>query len=1344
MRTRNRNFFLWGVVALVLVLVSAACNGGAQTTAEVLSPEAPGEVTESANDVVASPTASPSPAASPTPTPPPELAFLATTHSGPAPENATARLGRGKVEAVAFSPDGSLLAVGSSLGIWLYDAADLSLLRFIQSSIYMTDFAFSPDGSRLASPGPDGDVYLWDVQTGEQVQTFNEHPSRVIRVAYSPEGSLLAGGDVDGHVHLWDVQSGAHLASLEVSAKLVVELAFSPDGGTLAAAGRRDTISLWDVQSFEELWSIPVPAADEWSTDNVASLLFSPDGATLIGGLLEKAKVVLLDPKNGQFEQTLESPTDFVTVVAVSPDGNWGASGSAEGTIILWDLINGEQIGTLEGHQGTITALTFSPDSALLISASTDGKVLSWSVPGGEHTVMLEGFGGGINNLAFSPDGKSLLVEDWGGGVALWDIGNGERVSTISRLEGEDISTLSPTGDVQAVMMDDYSIILRDPRTGEEQQNTIINDLPLYALIFSGDGRLLAGDTPDWSVAVWDVQSGDRIGRLEYDISYAIDVIAFSPDGSLLAAAEILDPVVLLWDVFSSQLLATLEVPANDGITALAFTPDNATLLIANKEEQIIFLEPQSGEVLQILELPEEQRIYEMQLSPDGGLLAVGTRVGDIFLWDMATNEWILQLPGHVSCISSLAFAPHGGTLASGSCDGTVLLWDVASLLGRPLLEVASEGQASPSDTDETSAEPSLDAPPTPVPLEETYAGPPPQRKALGRLGKGIPNGLALSPDGRALAVASSWGVWIYDAETLNLLRYLPSKNEVANVQFSPDGKVLAAGSLDETILWDVDTGESLQTLEQASWMTDLSFSPDGEQLVGANMNWGGESVYLWRKSPSGLWGNATVFGEMIYRSVAFSPDGRWVAGGSADPAMVTLWDVTGETPKKVSEISAMVPSVVVEVVFSPEGENLAMAVEMMPEVGLYDVQSGQLVESFPLSFQQGFATALAFSPDGSLFAGGTAAGDVLIWDVSSGQPVHTVQGVEYPFRNVVQDLVFTPDGETLFGCTSTGEVIAWDVQTGEIRQTLGGFYGGVGSLAFADNTTLVSAIARGLLTSGSALALWDLDNWQQSKRLLGEEALEVVAVSPDGSMAAASAWRDMTNYIVTWDTQSGEQLGQFGDFPWPPRDISFSPDGTDLALVASDVGLVVLDPLRGQTRYTVALPEWNETPSVVAYSPDGGLLAVGADGLVTVLDAQTQEVLYSLPISDEMESVMGVAFSSDGSLLAAGSYEGVRVWDMTTGEVVRELGGPGNGGGLVAFSPDGRVLVSSGYYEGIYGKESLVVWDAQTWRQLMVLTGHQAHRGIQSLAFSPDGSLLASGGLDGSIVIWDMAQIAP
>ena len=150
------------------------------------------------------------------------------------PEGVKARLGKGWISEIAYSPDGTRLAVAGSIGIWLYDVQTGEELDLLTGHTDWVKRVVSPDGN-TPSGSWDETVRLWDARTGRHLRTLTGHTDSVESVSYSPDGNTLASGSGDDTVRLWDARTGRHLRTLTGHTHWVWSVSYSPDGNTLAS-----------------------------------------------------------------------------------------------------------------------------------------------------------------------------------------------------------------------------------------------------------------------------------------------------------------------------------------------------------------------------------------------------------------------------------------------------------------------------------------------------------------------------------------------------------------------------------------------------------------------------------------------------------------------------------------------------------------------------------------------------------------------------------------------------------------------------------------------------------------------------------------------------------------------------------------------------------------------------------------------------------------------------------------------------------------------------------------------------------------------------------------------------
>ena len=280
------------------------------------------------------------------------------------------------INEIAYSPDGTRLAVAGSIWIWIYDAQTSEELNLLTGHTdYVNSVSFSPDGNTLASGSGDRTIRLWDVETGDPIRTLTGHTHSVRSVSFSPDGNTLASGSWDGTLRLWNAETGDPIRTLTGHTGDVHNVSFSPDGNTLASGGGGwdETIRLWEVATGAPIRTLI------GHTDYVNSVSFSPDGNTLASGSDDRT-IRLWDVSTGDPIRTLTGYTRQVESVSFSPDGNTLASGSADDTVRLWEVNTGELIRTLIGHTSDVNSVSFSPDGNTLASGSLDRTVMLWDM----------------------------------------------------------------------------------------------------------------------------------------------------------------------------------------------------------------------------------------------------------------------------------------------------------------------------------------------------------------------------------------------------------------------------------------------------------------------------------------------------------------------------------------------------------------------------------------------------------------------------------------------------------------------------------------------------------------------------------------------------------------------------------------------------------------------------------------------------------------------------------------------------------------------------------------------------------------------------------------------------
>ena len=626
------------------------------------------------------------------------------------PDGAIARLGKGGIKIMRFSPDGSKLAVGTDVGVWLYDVPDGNVTAlFAENPGKVYALAFSNDGNILASGGSGNSaIQLWNLEEdiSHSILSFKRGFRTVVALGFF--GNTLISYDKSGKITYWNISNGEILAEIaKVNPNQAVTV--SPTTNYIVVADQMNKIHIYDTSLSDK----HIVLQDDELKNGILALSVTKNRKKLVSGDGDNF-IRIWDIEERKLIASLNLQNTTITSVAISPDDKIFASGDAKKEIILWDLDNPKKLRSLKGHKSIVKALTFSPEgtnkySGCLASGSRDGTIRFWNPDTGEELVTFAiGHTKWIKAIAFSENGSTLVSANMTGTVDVWSLNGYQEIATFNKGESDYAASVAFSTDAKYFAcqgLNDWEFTFKqygfgyssrsgdsleilplqmwDITTGKEVIGPW-NDHSCNILAFSPDNEKLAIYGSE-NVLGWNIDSGAELFDLSTgDMSFSENMV-MSPESKYLAMYESSDKP-FIWNIENPE---DPPIRTKSRIDSLAFSPDGNYIAVLSSES--IFLHD-----LEMFPDDEPKEIsndvlrheFKMIFSPDNKFLVGAGIVGVISnirikLWDVETGEEIRTLAGHTEPIATLAFSHDGKILASGSIDGTVLVWDWEKISNR-------------------------------------------------------------------------------------------------------------------------------------------------------------------------------------------------------------------------------------------------------------------------------------------------------------------------------------------------------------------------------------------------------------------------------------------------------------------------------------------------------------------------------------------------------------------------------------------------------------------------------------------------------------------------------------
>lgn len=905
-------------------------------------------------------------------------------------------------------------------------------------------------------------------------------------------------------------------------------------------------------------------------------------------------------------------------------------------------------------------------------------------------------------------------------------------------------AALAPDGRRLALGFSSGTVQIRDLHSGRAEQEWTSDCDSTHLFAFSSDGRRLAVAGTGNTIEVRDILEQRTVEQHLPEV-LSIQSLSYSPDDGMLHVAGTTDErLPCLLSVDSSTLtrrrIQLLDQDPCDLITLSAGGTLVATAVsvdVHSYRVRVLSL-PTATTILTIPNIPDTL-ITQLCLSAEGSALAVLDRQGQIHSWNVRTSQRHATIRP-ASAPAAIQFAVDGQLVLSVDLEGTASVWDPQD--GTCLARLAGKSQ---------SLTPGAKAP---FPALASHAN--------GLVAGGAPDGsirlwvldeapasqsvnlhmylysVAVSRTGEFALVGGSKGVTRWDLQTGVAQPFGNDSGKAVAVSISPDERqALSGGDRQSVFLWDVPTRTVLKKLEgHTGEVRTVEFAADGQRALSASYDgtailWDLDSGTVLRRFP-------TERGRM--NAATFSPDGQFVATG--DTYAVILWDAdSGRLHRRLSTGSP-----VASLAFTADGRRLVAGLNDAT-LRQWDGETGAELRRHRGHTQPLESVAVA-SPD---LAAISAAQDgrILAWDLNETLPKFEL-GV---FDEPVKCVRCLPDGRGVICAGTDGVVRCWSLATfprestvHSVRQWGAATEVPVTRLIPADHTFravggrtefvgfLPDAVEFVTAGSDGVVRIWNSRTRELVSELVGHSAgITCGAISHDGRWLATGSWSpEQTVHI--WNLESRSRVATLHSHPAPLRALAISHDDRQLATAGED-GVVRLWDL-GDYSLQTTLPAQPLPVLSLDFSPRGRQLAVGtgrvrpyAPGEAVLWDLERQMPFRIIAECTALQRA--VVYSADGRWLAVKGRENVvAVVDADTG--IRRFHLPAAAGPM-AFSVDGAFL-ATGQLDG-----QIILWDLKNGAPLADLNQHASH--VRSLAFSPDGRLLVSAGLEGDVKLWNLRE---
>ncbi len=938
-----------------------------------------------------------------------------------------------------------------------------------RSDAPVDSLALSPDNTKFATASWDGRVRVWDLNSEKVVQTMPHQGIYVHAVAWSPKANVIVTGsaDRDGNVKVWNTETGELLYQIRGHEDAVVGVRFSDNGQWLLTCSYDNTATLWKVGAdfgLEKACSLRghtwwvwdaafIPNFDPSSAERNRVVTVSQDGKAIVWKISADAKSAAPVVEYVEHDGPVYS-VDF------HPAADQIVTAGYDRSIQVWDptkvrpfdfdaAVQGDQVPSqeylkFEEHTGPVRSVRFAGNGKLIVSGAQDNAVKVWDLESGRAIKTFRGHDSAVRDCHMTNDGRSLLSCSEDQKTIRWSVDDYAEIQTLNgqKLDGHRDAILSaqftPDGSQVLTTSRDRSAWLWNINSGTPE--VIFQEGHRYlssSALFLKEERFLATAAADNSVRLWNTETGTEVFRLPQ--TGRSGLVAISSDETRMATGSEEDSV-LVWDISrleqetQPKLLGELR-GHNHPVTALAFVPGTHQLASGDAHGRCILWDTDSEKPIWSVR-HNTLKISELRCTGNPPVLLSASHDNTIGVIDVANGKELLdRVMKHDHAVISVDIAAKANRLVSvtsppqeeenASSNSKLHLWDIEA--GKLLKTIPLAGFAVNDIV--TTADGSLcyatcsDNTVKQIDVESGSV----ELLIDGHRHGGLLWSSLLSGDGRRLLTVGGIDARLWDVNSRRERMSFGPHGAVAAAAVHPNGQTVVTGSWDQSLkFWDVSTGQSRQRIPEAhnGYINSVDFSHDGKHLV---------------------------------------------TGG--DDGVAIIWDYANA--KKVRTLEGHRSGVNLAI-YSPD-DKVILTASRDRTLRLWNANNGDLIQEFADGHEWAVLSA-GFSPDGARIVSGSEDNKAVLWDAMTGEQIAQIKG----HTAAVTSVAFSNDGQRILTASRDNTAKLWDASPGYEGQeilTLKNHQQEVTAVDFSPSSLQVLTGSR----DGTAI-IWPAVNWREER----------------------------------------------------------------------------------------------------------------------------------------------------------------------------------------------------------------------------------------------------------------------